>query len=311
MRITSVEVEQGAQAAVGRGEGQRGAQPFERLRRASDRRQHAEHGGWDGSQWADLGEEGVSLGGGGREGTVEHQAPGILERPGGGEVGRRVLAVVVEALPAAYVADGGVGDRDPLEAARNVRRADGRQAGEVPQGHDARELAVAGHGRVAVAAFAHGRQRTCGVEGGVDGVDWGRHGLVDQVRDQANIEVWLGTQVERVEGDDRLERVFVTRTGGTASCLSATSMFIFIGAEPKTDWLDGVVARDERGFVLTGAELQRRKLWSEERDPYLLETSVPGVFAVGDERTSSLKRVAAAVGEGSVAVSFVHQYLQV
>jgi len=83
---------------------------------------------------------------------------------------------------------------------------------------------------------------------------------------------------------------------------------VFIGASPRTDWLDGIVARDERGFILAGPDV-RDDGWPLKRDPYLLETSVPGVFVAGDVRARSIKRVASAVGEGSMAVSLVHQYL--
>lgn len=102
-------------------------------------------------------------------------------------------------------------------------------------------------------------------------------------------------------------------TTGDEHTLPASSLFIFIGAVPKTDWLGDAVMRDERGFILTGQELmrdgKRPKGWTLDRDPGLLETSVPGVFAVGDVRRNSVKRVASSVGEGSVAISFVHQYL--
>jgi thioredoxin reductase (NADPH) len=90
-------------------------------------------------------------------------------------------------------------------------------------------------------------------------------------------------------------------------------MFIFIGALPRTDWLGDLVERDERGFILTGPDLmwdgKRPKSWTLERDPFLLETNIPGLFAVGDVRHGSVKRVASGVGEGSVAVQFIHQYL--
>jgi thioredoxin reductase (NADPH) len=91
------------------------------------------------------------------------------------------------------------------------------------------------------------------------------------------------------------------------------SIFIFIGALPRTDWLGDLVERDERGFLLTGPDLirdgQHPKGWTLDRDPFLLETNVPGIFAVGDVRHGSVKRVASGVGEGSVAVQFIHQYL--
>ncbi|WP_245604128.1 FAD-dependent oxidoreductase [Patulibacter minatonensis] len=103
-----------------------------------------------------------------------------------------------------------------------------------------------------------------------------------------------------------------TGGGGTATVIEETmdvdACFVFIGAQPRTDWLDGVVARDERGFILAGADAQEAG-WSLSRDPYLLESSVPGVFVAGDVRARSIKRVASAVGEGSMSVSLVHQYL--
>ena len=136
--------------------------------------------------------------------------------------------------------------------------------------------------------------------------------LVDQIASTGNIEVWTRSQVAAVEGDDRLERVIVQRTSEAPLVeIRAAAMFVFIGAEPRTDWLEGDVARDAQGFVLTGAALpgRVRRPGRPERDRYLLETSVPGVFAVGDVRASSVKRVASAVGEGSIAVQFVHEYL--
>lgn len=136
--------------------------------------------------------------------------------------------------------------------------------------------------------------------------------LVDQIASTGNIEIWYRSQVAAVEGNGRLERVFVRRGDEPEPVLlGVASMFIFIGAEPRTDWLEGAVDRDPRGFVLTGGAVPRRVRGPgrPERDRYLLETSVPGVFAVGDVRASSVKRVASAVGEGAIAVLFVHQYL--
>ncbi len=139
--------------------------------------------------------------------------------------------------------------------------------------------------------------------------------LVRQIDTKNNIEVLLDSSVASVEGDDHLERITIrdAATGETRT-VPAHSLFIFIGAAPKTDWLDGVVARDERGFILSGSDLmrdgQRPKGWRPERDPFLLETGVPGIFVAGDVRHGSVKRCASAVGEGSIAVQFVHQYMR-
>jgi thioredoxin reductase (NADPH) len=101
---------------------------------------------------------------------------------------------------------------------------------------------------------------------------------------------------------------------GTTETVDAQLLFLFIGAAPLTDWLDGVVARDARGFVVTGPDLspggERPRGWPLDRMPYYLETSVPGVFVAGDARAESAKRVASAVGEGAMAVMLVHRYLE-
>lgn len=133
--------------------------------------------------------------------------------------------------------------------------------------------------------------------------------LVDQIHSTANIDVRLGTVVKNAIGEERLERVELTAPAGPEE-LAVAALFVFIGARPRTDWLSGSVARDERGYVQTGQTLRVLDRWSLDRDPYLLETSVPGVFAVGDVRSDSVKRVATAVGEGAVAVKLVHEYLQ-
>jgi thioredoxin reductase (NADPH) len=138
--------------------------------------------------------------------------------------------------------------------------------------------------------------------------------LIDQIKATPNIQLWSHASVAEVHGDTHLEEVSVLCSDtNKVERVPASSMFIFIGALPRTDWLSGVVERDERGFVLTGPDLIRDgdhpKGWSLERDPFLLETNVPGIFAVGDVRHGSVKRVASGVGEGSVAVQFIHQYL--
>jgi len=138
--------------------------------------------------------------------------------------------------------------------------------------------------------------------------------LIDQIKKTKNIEVEYNSQVVEVHGTDRLTDISILCTVGNETVkVPASSLFIFIGAMPNTDWLDGVVERDEKGFILSGAELKKNgKLptgWAVDRDPGLLETSVPGIFAVGDVRKGSVKRVASSVGEGSIAIQFIHQYL--
>src|SRR5215218_9145363 len=141
------------------------------------------------------------------------------------------------------------------------------------------------------------------------------HYLVRQLEEQDNIEVLLNTNAAGAEGEEHLERLTVedSATGETRT-VPAHSLYVFIGAAPKTGWLDGVVERDERGFILSGPDLmqdgKRPKGWRPDRDPFLLETSVPGIFVAGDVRHGSVKRCASAVGEGSIAIQFVHQYLR-
>jgi thioredoxin reductase (NADPH) len=138
--------------------------------------------------------------------------------------------------------------------------------------------------------------------------------LIDQIKETPNIQLWTRASVAEVHGETRLEEISVLCSDtNKVERVPASSMFIFIGALPRTDWLTGSVERDEHGFILTGPDLmqggQRPKGWAPDRDPFLLETNVPGVFAVGDVRHGSVKRVASGVGEGSVAVQFIHQYL--
>jgi thioredoxin reductase (NADPH) len=139
--------------------------------------------------------------------------------------------------------------------------------------------------------------------------------LVRQIEDTENTKVLLNTNVVAVKGEEHLERISVENTAtGETDTVPAHSLFVFIGAAPKTDWLAGLVVRDERGFILSGADMmrdgRRPKGWRPDRDPFLLETSVPGIFVAGDVRHGSVKRCASAVGEGSIAVQFVHQYLR-
>jgi thioredoxin reductase (NADPH) len=138
--------------------------------------------------------------------------------------------------------------------------------------------------------------------------------LIDQILQTPNIQIWARASVAEVHGENHLEEISVLYTDtGRIERVPANAMFIFIGALPRTEWLTDVVERDDRGFVLTGPDLMKDgkapKGWALDRDPFLLESSVPGIFAVGDVRHGSVKRVASGVGEGSVAVQFIHQYL--
>ena len=138
--------------------------------------------------------------------------------------------------------------------------------------------------------------------------------LIDQIQKTPNIEIWPYTEVAEVHGDQHLEEISILcSTTKTTDRVPAKSVFIYIGALPRTDWLGDLVQRDERGFILSGQELMRDGKrphgWTLDRDPSLLETNVPGIFVVGDVRHGSVKRVASGVGEGAVAIQFVHQYL--
>jgi len=136
------------------------------------------------------------------------------------------------------------------------------------------------------------------------------HYLIEQIKQRPNITVRTCTEVQRAVGTECLEKlVLVDNRTGEIQETSCARMFIFIGAAPRTEWLDGVIARDDHGFILTGPSLRNVCGWTLDRPPHHLETSVPGVFVAGDVRAESAKRVAAAVGEGSMAVMFVHRYL--
>jgi thioredoxin reductase (NADPH) len=135
------------------------------------------------------------------------------------------------------------------------------------------------------------------------------HYLIEQISAIDNIAVRTGSEVAAVHGGDHLEQIVLRdNTTGVEEKLDAGWLFLFIGAAPQTTWLDGVVARDRLGFVLSGPDVPDAE-WELDRPPFHLETSVPGVFAVGDVRSESAKRVASAVGEGSMAVMLVHRYL--
>jgi thioredoxin reductase (NADPH) len=134
------------------------------------------------------------------------------------------------------------------------------------------------------------------------------HYLIEQIEVLPNVEVRLGSQAVSAEGDGRLRALRISGADGAEEVEEFDACFVFIGAAPRTDWLAGAVARDERGFILAGLDAKADG-WPLARDPFPLETSVPGVLVAGDVRARSIKRVASAVGEGSMAVSLIHQYL--
>jgi thioredoxin reductase (NADPH) len=139
--------------------------------------------------------------------------------------------------------------------------------------------------------------------------------LIDRINDTKNVEILPNTSIAAARGSGRLESVtLLDAASGATRDAAADAMFIFIGSTPMTDMAAGLVDRDAQGFIFTGRDLlvdgKWPKTWTANRDPFLFETSVPGVFAAGDARRGSGKRVAAAVGEGSATVSMIHEYLQ-
>ena len=135
--------------------------------------------------------------------------------------------------------------------------------------------------------------------------------LIEQIATKANIRVETRSEVVALHGDEQLEAIeVIDRRTDTTSRRDARVLFVLIGAEAATDWLPSEISRDKNGFVLTGTDAKKAGQWNADREPFALETSAPGIFAVGDIRSGSVKRVAASVGEGGVAIAMVHRYLQ-
>ena len=165
-------------------------------------------------------------------------------------------------------------------------------------------------GQAAIYFASHARSVTLVVRG--DALEKSMsHYLIDQLHRQSNVEVLLNSEVAAVHGDGHLAAIDLRDClSGQLRRVDCGGLFIFIGADAQTEWLPASIVRDARGYVLTGDNVVRAGRWKLDRDPFLLETSVPGLFACGDVRLSPVKRVASAVGEGSMAIAFVHQFLQ-
>jgi thioredoxin reductase (NADPH) len=164
-------------------------------------------------------------------------------------------------------------------------------------------------GQAAIFFSSHARSVTLLVRGESLAASMSQY-LIEQIAAKANIRVETRSEVVAVHGDEQLEAIeVIDRRAGTTSRRDTTALFVLIGAEATTDWLPPQIARDEHGFVLTGADAMKAGQWKADREPFALETSAPGIFAIGDVRSGSVKRVAAAVGEGGIAIAFVHRYL--
>ncbi len=182
------------------------------------------------------------------------------------------------------------------------------------QGQDA--FVVGGGNSAAQAALylsQYARTVTVVVRGKSLGESMSRY-LVDRIGETPNIAVLTQASVVGLSGESKLETLTIASgTNGARQTVPAAALFIFIGAAPRTDWVADIAERDEQGFVLTGPDLlqgnRRPRGWTLDRDPFLLETNVPGIFVAGDVRHQSMKRIASSVGEGAMAVSFVHRYL--
>jgi thioredoxin reductase (NADPH) len=185
-----------------------------------------------------------------------------------------------------------------------------RSEASATQGQDI-HLIGAGNSSGQAALYFAGHARTVSLVVRGDSLEKGMSQyLVDQLRSKPNIRVELHSEVEAVHGDKVITSLDLAhRLTKEVRRVESGGVFVFIGADAETDWLPEGIARDARGYVLTGEPAAKTGRWPLERDPYLLETTVPGIFAAGDVRASPVKRVAAAVGEGSMAVAFVHQYL--
>jgi thioredoxin reductase (NADPH) len=194
---------------------------------------------------------------------------------------------------------------------RGVYYGASRSETRLAQGHDV-YLVGAGNsaGQAAVYFSGHARSVTLLVRGDSLARSMSYY-LIEQLKTRPNVRWELRSEVVAAYGDGHLEEIdVINRESGAVTRRKTSALFIMIGADADTDWLPSEIARDAGGYVLTGQDVMKSGRWPLERDPYLVETSVPGIFAAGDVRAGSVKRVAAGVGEGSMAIAFVHQFLQ-
>ena len=199
---------------------------------------------------------------------------------------------------------------DPL-IGRGVYYGASRSDADAAQGRDIHLIGCGNSAGQAGLYFAnHARTVTLLVRGAALEKSMSRY-LIEQLRAKSNVAVALRSEVRAVHGDVELKAIDI-RDGSSDAVrrVECGGLFVFIGADAETGWLPTEIARDVRGYVLTGDDVVKAGRWSHDRDPYLLETSVPGIFACGDVRLSPVKRVASAVGEGSMAIALVQQYLQ-
>lgn len=219
--------------------------------------------------------------------------------------GRELAAHAVLVATGADYRRAGVPRIDRFEGA-GVMYAAGSDIATALRGHD---VVVYGGGNSAGQAVVHLAKTARRVIHVVRGAALARTMsayLVDQIARLANVELWLGTEVVDADGARGLEQVTVRRGDGALETVRTPALFVMIGAHPHTEWLEGILERDHHGFIVTGADVSGQGA----RPPLLLETSLPGVFAAGDVRAGSIKRLASAVGEATAAVQAVHQYLQ-
>jgi thioredoxin reductase (NADPH) len=178
------------------------------------------------------------------------------------------------------------------------------------QGQDIHLVGAGNSAGQAALFFAnHARSVTLVVRGSGLDKSMSRY-LIEQIRAKPNIRTALNCEVSAAHGDKALSAIdLLDRATSERRRVGSGGVFVFIGADAETGWLPEAIARDDRGYICTGDAVAKSGRWQLQRDPYLLETSVPGIFACGDVRCSPIKRAAAAVGEGSMSIAFVHQFL--